>query len=55
MFIGTWVDNDLVYIDLSHNVQSKKAALICSKEGHQICIWDVEKKVEIYQLEEETK
>ena len=52
MFIGTWIDNDIVYIDISHNVKSKIAALICAKEGHQICIWDVLNKVEIYQLEE---
>ena len=51
-FIGTWIDNDMVYIDLSMNVESKQAALICGKESGQICIWDVEKKVEIYQLEE---
>ena len=51
-FIGTWIDNDMVYIDISENIQSKKTALIHAKESGQVCIWDVEKKVEIYQMEE---
>ena len=53
-FVGTWIDNDLVYIDLSLNMPNKDNALIWGKANGQICIWDVEKKVEIYQMEEET-
>jgi hypothetical protein len=51
-FVGTWIDNDIVYIDISLNMPNKNNALIWGKANGQICIWDVEKKVEIYQLEE---
>ena len=51
-FIGTWIDNDMVYIDISINYTYKCEALEVAKKSGQICIWDVEKKVEIYQLEE---
>jgi len=53
-YIGTWIDNDLVYIDLSISCPDLESALFIGKINHQICIWNVEKKVEIYQLEEET-
>ena len=53
-YIGTWIKNDTVYIDLSINLDNKAVALAyCSYNG-QICIWDVLNKVEIYQLQEET-
>ncbi|HZK70620.1 MAG TPA: hypothetical protein VFD03_03740 [Clostridia bacterium] len=51
-FVGTWIDNDIVYIDISLNISDKDQALIWGKANGQICIWDVKKKVEIYQLEE---
>ena len=51
-FIGTWIDNDVVYLDLSINRPDLSVALFIAKHTHQICIWDVEKKVEIYQMEE---
>lgn len=50
--IGTWIDNDIIYLDLSLNMPNKDNALIWGKANGQICIWDVEKKIEIYQLEE---
>ena len=53
-FVGTWIDNDVVYMDISVNCQSKAEALRRGKENGQICIWDVLNKVEIYQLQEET-
>ena len=51
-YIGTWINNDLVYLDISLNIKDKNQALEYAKANGQICIWDVEKKVEIYQLEE---
>jgi hypothetical protein len=51
-FVGTWINNDVVYMDISTNIMHKDQALKCAKIELQICIWDVEKKVEIYQLEE---
>ena len=51
-FVGTWISNDVVFIDLSLNLEKKETALIYGKASGQLCIWDVEKKVEIYQLEE---
>jgi hypothetical protein len=51
-FIGTWIDQDIVYLDLSVNYAYKSEALQLAKTECRICIWDVEKKVEIYQLEE---
>jgi hypothetical protein len=51
-FVGTWVNDDIVYLDLSLNMPHKEGALIWGKANGQICIWDVEKKVEIYRLEE---
>ena len=51
-FIGTWVSEDIVYLDLSVNLSNRDIALAYGKANGQICIWDNEKKVEIYQLEE---
>ena len=51
-FVGTWIDNDQVYIDLSINILEKDTALIYGKASGQLCIWDVERRVEIYQLDE---
>jgi hypothetical protein len=51
-FVGTWIDNDIVYLDLSLNILDKDTALVWGKANGQICIWDVKNKVEIYQLEE---
>jgi WD40 repeat protein len=51
-FVGTWINDDTVYIDISLNMPHKEQALLWGKANGQICIWDVEKKVEIYQLEE---
>ena len=51
-YIGTWIENDVVYLDISNNIQDKIQALKCANIERQICIWDVEKKVELYQLEE---
>jgi hypothetical protein len=51
-YIGTWIDNDLVYIDISTNIMYKDQALKAAKIEGQQCIWDIKEKKEIYQLEE---
>lgn len=51
-YIGTWISNDTVYLDISHRFSNKPIAIIAGKQQHQACIWDVAEKKEIYWLDE---
>lgn len=51
-FIGTWISDDTVYLNISHRFSNKPIAIIAGKQQHQACIWDVAEKKEIYWLEE---
>jgi hypothetical protein len=51
-FVGTWINGDIVVIDCSINCPDLESALLMGKINHQVCIWSVINKREIYQLEE---
>ena len=46
-FIGTWIESDIVFIDISMNLQNKRASLAFAQDNGQIAIWDVLNKKEI--------
>lgn len=52
VYLGSWINGDQVYLDLSVNLQNKAVALAYGVLNGQICIWDILRKVEIYQLQE---
>ena len=40
--LGTWVNEGIVYLDLSENIQSREKALELGKERHQLAIFNLE-------------
>ena len=46
-FIGGWVENDEVWLDVSENIQSLVEAKLLGVERNQIAIWDVVNSCEI--------
>jgi hypothetical protein len=51
-YIITSVNGDIVTLDLALNIPSEELAFRFAESNGQICIWDIERKLEIYQLEE---
>jgi hypothetical protein len=47
-YIGTWVDTDVVYIDLSANIGSLDEALKFASDNGQLAIYDVQSGKSIY-------
>ncbi len=47
-FLGTWVDEGKVYIDISANFTDKEKALQVAEENKQIAIFDLQKMKSIY-------
>ncbi len=47
-FIGTWIDNDIVFIDISFNVPDRQLAITLARKFGQIAIFDVNEKKSIY-------
>lgn len=47
-FIGLWLDNGIIYIDISRVIQSKENALKLAKEQNQKAIYDLKNKKTIY-------
>lgn len=50
-FIGTWVENDTVFIDISMNLQNRRASLAFAQDNGQIAIFDVLNNKTIYLLQ----
>jgi len=46
-FLGSWVHNGEIYLDISVNVGDLKEALFLGKKYKQLAIWDCENKCEI--------
>ena len=44
VYFGSWTDNGVKYIDVSHNMQDMFAALAFGQINKQIAIWDVKKQ-----------
>lgn len=47
-FVGFWVDNNKIYLDLSINVSNKKEALKIAKINNQLAIFDCKNLVSVY-------
>lgn len=48
MYIGLWLDNNIMYIDISINIQDKTEALEFAKYNKQLAIYDLENNNSIY-------
>lgn len=48
MFIGLWLDNDIMYIDISINISDKVEALEFAKYNKQLAIYDLINNDSIY-------
>lgn len=48
MFIGLWLDNDIMYIDISINIIDKVEALEFAKYNKQLAIYDIINNDSIY-------
>lgn len=48
MFIGLWLDNDIMYIDISINIIDKVEALEFAKYNKQLAIYDLKNNDSIY-------
>ena len=47
-FVGGWLDNGLVYLDVSKHFTDKDKALEFARQEKQIAIYDIEKGESIY-------
>ena len=47
-FIGLWLDNGIIYIDISRVIQSKENALKLAKEQNQRAIFDIKNNKVIF-------
>lgn len=52
-YLGTWVLNDVVYLDVSRHYFNSSDAIEAGKAGNQACIWDVLNQKEIYWVRED--
>lgn len=48
MYIGLWFDNNIMYIDISINIQNKTEALELAKYNKQLAIYDLENNNSVY-------
>lgn len=48
MYIGLWLDNNIMYIDISINIEDKTEALEFGKYNKQLAIYDLENNDSIY-------
>lgn len=46
-FIGTWLHENKLYLDVSCNIADKADATKAAKSGNQLAIWDCENNCEI--------
>lgn len=49
-FIGTWIENDIVFIDISMNLKNRRASLAFAQDNGQIAIIDVLQNKTVYLL-----
>ena len=47
-YIGCWIDDGNVYIDISANIQDKEKALQTAKRNNQLAIYDIANSESIY-------
>jgi len=46
--VGAWIDNDLLYLDVSEIVTDRDEAIALGRTREQIAIWDLRKNESIY-------
>lgn len=46
--LGLWIDNNILYIDISKNIKSRKKAEKIGNKYNQIAIWDITKNENIF-------
>lgn len=47
-YIGCWIDEDNVYMDISTNIQDKNEALKIARINNQLAIYDINNNESIY-------
>ena len=47
-FVGLWLDNNILYLDLSVNIINKNEALKVAKNNSQLAIYDIANQATIY-------
>lgn len=47
-YVGFWLDDNTIYLDISININNKKIALKTAKENKQLAIFNCKKKESIY-------
>ena len=47
-FLGTWLEDNKIYIDISKNFNDKEKALQVAEENKQLAIFDLQKMESIY-------
>lgn len=48
LYIGLWVDNDTMYVDVSINISDKVEALEFGKKNKQLALYDLEEDKSLY-------
>lgn len=46
-FVGTWVNDGKLYLDVSVNIADKDTAIALAKSSNQLAIWDCKNQTEI--------
>lgn len=46
-YLGTWINEGIIYIDISVNINLRKLAVTLGIKNNQIAIWDLSTKEEI--------
>jgi hypothetical protein len=46
-WIGTWINNDLIHIDIVRVVDTMDEAMIIGRYNNQECVFDLQNKIEI--------
>jgi hypothetical protein len=47
LYVGGWLSDGIVYLDLSENIQDRETAIQAGIERNQIAIWDIVNQCEI--------
>ena len=47
-YIGAWVDNNIIYLDLSINILDMQQAIFLGLKNKQLAIFDVEQQTSLY-------
>ena len=47
-YIGAWIDNGVLYLDISKHVKSKRKALKLARKNYQLAIYDIKKGKSVY-------